>query len=115
MRKGSGDNPSKAGPIVVENTYRGLVFGFRRLHLPRNFVGLKSVQGPQFSFGPLSFDTLDSVRARYPAHCGLPNFRLYPPGDFSRDDNLVAFILGTYTSDCGGIPWYLGQTSGHAL
>ena len=46
MRKGSRDNPSKAGPIVVENTYRGLVLGFRRLHLPWGFMGLKSVRGP---------------------------------------------------------------------
>jgi hypothetical protein len=35
MQKGSEDNPSKAGPIVMENTYRGLVLGFHRLHLPR--------------------------------------------------------------------------------
>jgi hypothetical protein len=46
VRKGSGDNPSKARPIVVENTYRGLVLGFCRLHLPRGFVGLKYVRGP---------------------------------------------------------------------
>jgi hypothetical protein len=93
MRKGSGDNPSKAGPIVVENTYRGLVLGFRRLHLPRSFVGLESIRGPQLSSGPLSFDTLDRFQARYPAHCGLPNFRLYPPGDCSRAGNLVAYLF----------------------
>jgi hypothetical protein len=33
----------------------------------------------------------------------------------SRVGNLVAFILGTYKGDYGGIPWYLEQTSGHAL
>jgi hypothetical protein len=62
MRKGSRDNPSKAGPIVVENTYRGLVLGFRRLHLPQGFVGLESIRGPQLSSRPLSFDTLDRFR-----------------------------------------------------
>jgi hypothetical protein len=46
MRKGSGDNPSKVGPIVVENTYKGFVLGFRRLHFPWGFVGLESVRGP---------------------------------------------------------------------
>jgi hypothetical protein len=107
--KGSGDNPSKVGPIVVENTYRGLVLGFRRLHLPRSFVGLESIRGPQLSSRPLSLDTLDRFWARYPAHCGLPDFRLYPPGDCSRAGNLVAYLfLGTYTGDCGGIPRYLG-------
>jgi hypothetical protein len=74
MRKGSGDNPSKDGPIVVENTYRGLVLGLCRLHLPRSFMGLKSIQGPQLSSRPLSLDTLDRFRAQYPAHCGLPDF-----------------------------------------
>jgi hypothetical protein len=39
----------------------------------------------------------------YLAHCGPPDCRLYPPGDCSRSGNLVAFILGTYTGDCGGI------------
>ena len=108
MRKGSGDNPSKAGPFVVENTYRGLVLGFRRLNLPRGFMGLKSIRGPQLSSGPFSLDTLDRFRAQYPTHCGLPNFQLYPLGDCSRGGNLVAFILGTYTGDCGSIPRYLG-------
>jgi hypothetical protein len=65
MWKGSRDNPSKAGPIVVENTYRGLVLGFHRLHFPRGFVGLESIQGPQLSSKPLAFDTLDRFRARY--------------------------------------------------
>jgi hypothetical protein len=91
VRKGSRDNPSKAGPIVVENTYRGLVLGFHRLHLPRGFVGLESIQGPQLSSGPLALDTLDRFWARYPTHCGLPYFRLYPPGDCSRVANLVAY------------------------
>jgi hypothetical protein len=90
MRKGRRNNPSKAGPIIVENTYRGLVLGFRRLHLPRGFVGLESVQGPQLSSGPFSLDTLDRFRARYPAHFGLLDFRLYPPGDCSHASNLVA-------------------------
>jgi hypothetical protein len=58
VQKGSGDNPSKVEPIVVENTYRGLVLGFHRLHLPRSFLGLKSIRGPQLSFGALSFYTL---------------------------------------------------------
>jgi hypothetical protein len=48
--------------------------GFRRLHLPRGFMGLKSIRGPQLSLEPLSFDTLDRFQARYPAHCGLPDF-----------------------------------------
>ena len=74
MRKGSGDNPSKAGPIVVENTYRGLVLGFRRLHLPQSLMGLESVQGPQLYSRPLTFDTLDNFWARYLAHFGLPDF-----------------------------------------
>jgi hypothetical protein len=55
MWKGSGDNPSKVGPIVLENTSKGLVLQFRRLHLPRSFVGLKSIQGPQLSSGPLCY------------------------------------------------------------
>jgi hypothetical protein len=93
VRKGSGDNPSKAGPIVVENTYRGLVLGFRRFHLPWGFVSLESVRGSQFSFRPFSLDTLDRFQARYPAHCGLPDFRLYPPSDCSRVGNLVANIF----------------------
>jgi hypothetical protein len=63
MRKGSGDNPSKAGPIVVENTYRGLVLGLCNLHLPRGFVGLESVRGPQLSSRPFSLDTLNSFWA----------------------------------------------------
>jgi hypothetical protein len=90
MQKGSEDNPSKAGPIVVENTYRGLVLGFRRLHLPQSFMGLESIQGPQLSSRTFALNTLDRFRARYLAHCGLPNFRLYPPGDCSRFGNLVA-------------------------
>jgi hypothetical protein len=61
--KGSGDNPSKVGPIVVENTYRGIVLGFRRLHLPRGFMGIESIRGPQLSSGPFSLDTLDGFRA----------------------------------------------------
>jgi hypothetical protein len=93
MQKGSGDNPSKAGPIIVENTYRGLVLGFRRLHFPWSFMGLKSIRGPQLSSGPLALDTLNRFRARYPSHCGLPDFRLYPPGDCSRASNLVAYIF----------------------
>jgi hypothetical protein len=93
MRKGSGDNPSKAGLIVVENTYRGLDLGFRRLHFPRSFMGLESVRGPQLSSGPLSFDTLEIFWARYPSHCGLPNFRVYPPGDCSYAGNLVAYLF----------------------
>jgi hypothetical protein len=92
MRKASGDNPSKARPIVVENTYRGLVLGFHRLHLPRGFVGLESIRGPQLSYEPFSLDTLDRFWARYSAHCGLPDFRLYSPGDCSRAGNLVANI-----------------------
>jgi hypothetical protein len=63
MRKGSGDNPSNAGPIVVENTYRGLVLGFHRLHFPRGFVGLESIQGPQFSSRTFSLDALDRFQA----------------------------------------------------
>jgi hypothetical protein len=93
VQKGSEFNPSKDGPIVVENTYRGLVLGFCPLNLPQSFMGLESVQGPQLSSGPLSFDTLDRLRARYPAHCGLPDFRLYPPGDYSRASNLVAYLF----------------------
>jgi hypothetical protein len=93
MQKGSGDNPSKDGPIVVENTYRGLVLGFRRLHFPCGFMGLESVRGPQLYFVPLDFDTLDRFQAQYPSHCGLPNFRLYPPGDCSRTGNLVAYLF----------------------
>jgi hypothetical protein len=72
-------------------------------------MGLKSVRGPQLSSRPFSLDTLDRFQARYPAHCGLPDFRLYPPGDCSRAGNLVFnLVLGTYTGDYGGIPWYLG-------
>jgi hypothetical protein len=93
VQKGSRDNPSKDGPIIVENTYRGLVLGFLRLHLPQGFVGLESVQGPQFSSKPLAFDTLDKFQARYPAHCGLPDFQLYLPGDCSRAGNLGAYIF----------------------
>jgi hypothetical protein len=93
MRKGSRDNPSKAGPNIVENTYRGLVLGFHRLHFPRGFMGLESIRGLQLSFGPFDFDTLDRFRAQYPAHCGLPNFRLYLPGDCSCVGNLVAYIF----------------------
>jgi hypothetical protein len=93
MRKGSRDNPSKVGPIVVENTYRGLVLGSRWLHLPWGCVGIESVRGPQLSSGPLAFDTLDRIRARYPAHCGLPDFQLYPPGDCSHAGNLVAYLF----------------------
>jgi hypothetical protein len=59
MRKGSGDNPSKAEPIVVENTYRGLVLGFHHLHLPWGLVGLESIRGPQLSSEPFSLNTLD--------------------------------------------------------
>jgi len=55
--------PWKAGPTVVENTYRGFVEGFRRLHLPRGFMGLKSIQGPQFSSRPFALDALDGFRA----------------------------------------------------
>jgi hypothetical protein len=93
MRKGSGDNPSKDGPIVVENTYRGLVFGFLRFHLPWGFVGLESIQGPLLSSKPFSLDTLDRFWARYLSHCGLPDFRLYPPGDCLRAGNLVAYLF----------------------
>jgi hypothetical protein len=93
MHKGSGDNPSKARPIVVENTYRGLVLGFRLLHFPRGFVGFKSIRGPQLSSETLAFDTLDRFQAQYPAHCGLLDFRLYPLGDFSRVGNLVAYLF----------------------
>jgi hypothetical protein len=93
VRKGSGDNPSKVEPIVVENTYRGLVLGFCRLHFPWSFVGLESIQGPQLSSVPLAFDTLDRFRARYPAHCGLPDCQLYPPGDCSSTGNLVAYLF----------------------
>jgi len=91
--KGSGDNPSKARPIVVENTYRGLVLGFRRLHLPRGFVGIEFFRGPQLSSRPFSLDTLDRFWDQYPAHCGLPDFQLYPPGDCLRVGNLVAYIF----------------------
>jgi hypothetical protein len=115
MQKGSGDNPSKAGPIVVENTYRGLVLGFRRLHFPWSFMGLESIRGPQLSSRPLAFDTIDKFWAQYLAHCGLPDFRLYLTGDCLRAGNLVAYLSETCKGDCGGIPWYLGQTSSHAL
>ena len=93
MWKGSGDNPSKAGPIVLENTYRGLVLGFRRLHLPWSFVGLESVRGPQLSSGPLAFDTLNRFWACYISHCGPLDCRLYPPGDCLRAGKLVANIF----------------------
>jgi hypothetical protein len=63
VHNGSGDNPSKAGLIIVENTYRGLVLGFYRLHLPWGFMGLESIQGPQLSSVPFSLDTLDRFRA----------------------------------------------------
>jgi hypothetical protein len=89
VRKGGVDNHCKARPIVVENTYRGLVVGFHRLHLPRGFVGLESIRGPQLYSEPFSLDTLDRFRARYPAHFGLPEFRLYLPGDCSHAGNLV--------------------------
>jgi hypothetical protein len=56
-------------------------------------VSLESVRGPQLSSGSLSLDTLDRFQARYPAHYGLPNFRLYPLGDCSRAGNLVAYIF----------------------
>jgi hypothetical protein len=91
--EGSGDNLSKARPIVVENTYRGLVLGFRRLHFPWGFVGIESVQVPQLSSGPFSLDTLDRFRAQYPAHCGLPDFQLYRPGDYLLVGNLVANLF----------------------
>jgi hypothetical protein len=74
VQKGSGDNSSKSRPIVVENTYRDLVLGFHQFHLPRGFVGLESIRGPQSSSGPFSFDTLENFWAKYPAHCGLPDF-----------------------------------------
>jgi hypothetical protein len=78
-------------------------------------MGLESIQGPQSPSGKISFNTLDRFRASYPAHCGPPDYRLYPPGSCSRVGNLVAFTLGTYTGDCGGIPRYLGPTTGHTL
>jgi hypothetical protein len=56
-------------------------------------MGLESVRGPQLSFEPLAFDTLDKFRARYLAHCGLPDCRLYPPSDCSRAVNLVAYLF----------------------
>ena len=62
MWKGNEDNPSKDEPIIVENTYRGLVLGFRRLHLPRGFVGIESIRGPQLSSRPFSLDTLTGFR-----------------------------------------------------
>jgi hypothetical protein len=79
-------------------------------------MGLESVRGPHLSSRPLAFDTLGRFWARYLAHCGLPNFRLYPPDDCSRAGNLVAYLfLETYIGDCGGILRYLGQTLSHAL
>jgi hypothetical protein len=66
-------------------------------------VDLEYIRYPQFSSGPLAFDTLGRFQTCYPAHCGPPDCRLYPPGDFSRDGNLVSFIIGTYVCDCGGI------------
>jgi hypothetical protein len=41
--------------------------------------------------------------ARYPAHCGLPDFRLYPPGDCSRAGNLVANIFLGHTQVTAGV------------
>jgi hypothetical protein len=56
-------------------------------------MGLESVRGPQLSSGPIAFDTLDRFWARYLAHCGLPDFRLYPPGDCLCAGNLVAYLF----------------------
>jgi hypothetical protein len=56
-------------------------------------MGLESIRGPYFSSGPLSFDTLDRFQERYPAHYGLPDFRLYPLGDCSHAGNLVAYLF----------------------
>jgi hypothetical protein len=78
-------------------------------------VDLESFRDPQLSSGPLSFDTLGRFQTCYPAHCGPPDCRLYPPSDCLRDGNLVSFILVTYIGDCGGISWYLGQTLSHTL
>jgi hypothetical protein len=74
VQKGSGYNPSKVEPRVVGNTYRGLVLGFRRLHLPWSFVGLESILGPQLSSRALIFDTFDRFRDLYPTHCGPPDY-----------------------------------------
>jgi hypothetical protein len=83
--------------------------------LAMSFVDVESVQGPQLSSEPLSFNTLGRFQMCCLANCGPPNCRLYLPGYCLRADNLFAFILETYIGDCGGIPWYLEQTSGHAL
>jgi hypothetical protein len=66
-------------------------------------VGLESVRGPHFSSGTLAFDTLDRLQARYPAHCGLPDFRLYPPSDCLCAHNLVAYIFYGYTKVTAGL------------
>jgi hypothetical protein len=71
-------------------------------------MDLESIQDPQLSSEPLAFDTLGRFQTFYPAQCGPPNCQLYPPGNCLRAGNLVAFILGTYTGDCGGISQYLG-------
>jgi hypothetical protein len=78
-------------------------------------VDLESIRDPQLSSIPLSFDTLGRFRNFFPAHCDLPDYRLYPPGDCLQDGNLVAFIQGTYTSVYGGITWYLGKRSSHSF
>jgi hypothetical protein len=87
------DSSKSCSGSMVCNTYRGFVEGFRRFQLPRGFVGLESIRGPQFSFRPFSLDTLDRFWAWYPIHCGLPDYRLYPPGDYSCADKLVANIF----------------------
>jgi hypothetical protein len=56
-------------------------------------MGLESVQGPHFSSETIALDTLDRFQARYLAHCGLPDFRLYPPGECLRAGNIVANIF----------------------
>jgi hypothetical protein len=66
-------------------------------------VDLEFVQDPQFSSGPISFDTLEWIRTCYPSHYDLPDCRLYPPSKLLRAGNLVAHILQTYTGDCGDI------------
>jgi hypothetical protein len=78
-------------------------------------MNLEFVRGPQLSSRPLAFDTLGRFQTCCPAHCGPPECRLYSPDDCLRVGNLVAFILETYTGDCGGILRYLGKTLGHAL